>query len=172
MIIKLLECLNMAAIAYQDFRYRAIHWFLFLSLAFLLVLDGLNSHPANQYGLSVIFNIILILLQFTILFLFYHIRGRSIRSLLNTTIGSGDIIFIFSLSLAFSWQNFLFYYIGAMIFSILAWLILRTILHPKSELIPFAGLMSVFCFILFLIELMVPGFTRFSNDLFMMIFNG
>jgi len=172
MFLKILECINMLAIAYQDFKYRAIHWLLFLTLAILFAIDGIKSQSIIQYGIGVAFNVVLIILQFSILFLIYSIKGKSLNNLLNRTIGTGDIVFILTLTLAFSWQNFLFYYIAGMIFAILIWTLIKMFSNSSRELIPFAGLMSFFCFIIFLFEMNSTSIKRFSNELITRLING
>lgn len=172
MLIKVLACLNMTAIAYQDFKYRAIHWFLFLTLSAILIIDGVNSKPLNQYCLDVTFNIIIIIIQFVILLLFYSLRGRKFSSIINRLIGTGDIIFILILSLAYPWESFLFLYLAALIFSVIIWLIVKNLFHVHDDLIPFAGLMAVFCLIIFSTELFFPGFNRYNNGFLTLLLHG
>jgi hypothetical protein len=172
MVIKTLECINMLVIAYQDFRYRAIHWLLFLTLALLFFIDGASSQSLKTYELGVVLNIAIIFLQFSVLVLFYLFKGKKLNDIVNKTIGSGDIVFIFILAFAFPWQCFLFYYISAMLFSILAWLPVGRFFSSKENLIPFAGLMSLFCFLLIGCELIVPGYDRFNVYIFRFLLNG
>ena len=172
MVIKSLECINMLAIAYQDFRYRAIHWLLFLTLGLLFFIDGVFSQSFQIYELGVVLNIVILLLQFSVLLLFYSFKGKKLNDVINKTIGAGDIVFIFILALGFSWQCFLFYYISAMLFSILVWLSVGRLFCRKNDLVPFAGLMSLFCFFLIVCELIVPGYDRFNDYIFRFLLNG
>lgn|ERR1035437_3757971 len=172
MLIKILACLVMLAIAYQDFKYRAIHWLLFLLICVLFIIDALTSMSLIQYAKNVYYNLILIVFQLTLLYLFYVIKGRNLKSILNKIIGTGDVLFILLLSLFFSWHSFLFYYIGGLVFSIIIWLLLKHLLIIEEEFVPFAGLMAVFCILIIIIELILPVYDRFNDSIFKLIIYG
>jgi hypothetical protein len=172
MLIKFLACITLAIIAYQDFRYRAIHWLLFLFVSVLFIIDGLLTVQLIQYVFNIIFNILLIMIQFLMLYLFYIYRGRNLKTIVSSFIGVGDIIFILILSLAFSWQNFLFYYIGSLIFSIIIWFVLKQFSMVKGELVPFAGLMAIFFILVLIIELIIPVYGRFNDHIYKVVLNG
>jgi len=95
MIIKVLVCLVMAAIVYQDFKYSAIHWLLFLVLCVLLFIDGVISKEFEQYSIDIACNAIIIIIQFSVLLIFYSLRGRKLNSIINKIIGQ-EILFSFS----------------------------------------------------------------------------
>lgn len=172
MLFKIFACITMTAIAYQDFKYRAIHWLLFLFISIFLTIDGLKTISFTQYILNISFNILLIFLQFALLYLYYFFQGKNLKSIFFNIIGEGDILFIVILSLAFSWHSFLFYYILGLLFSVITWLLLKYSGIIHSELIPFAGLMAIFCTLLLIIEIIVPDFERFSDGIFKLFLNG
>ena len=172
MLIKILACLVMLAIAYQDFKYRTIHWFLFLLICVLFIIDALTSMSLILYAKNVYCNLILIAFQFSLLCSFYVIKGRNLKLIVNKIIGTGDILFILLLSLFFSWHSFLFYYIGGLVFSIIIWLLLKHILIIEEEFVPFAGLMAVFCILIIIVELIIPLYNRFNDSILKFLIYG
>jgi len=107
--------------------------------------------------------------QFLFVYIFYKIRGYGLKALVVDIIKIGDILFIFILSLAFPWQSFFLYYIGGLFFTLSIWLLFKHSGIIKNELIPFAGLLSVYCAILLFFEFLLPQYDRFGNDLLKLV---
>jgi len=59
-----------------------------------------------------------------------------------------------------------------MIFSVIVWIAVKNLSRNQSELIPFAGLMAAFCFIIFTTELLYPPFSRMNNGFLTMLLHG
>ena len=164
MLIKLLLLAVLILIAYQDFKYREIHWALFLVIAVFFFIDGQTNMPFNKYLLNTLYNMIFVLLQFVFVYVFYLIRGHSFKSLFTNIIGVGDCLLISILTLAFSWHGFLLYYIGGLFFTLLIWLFVKNLKMANNKLIPFAGLLSIYCVLLVILEFFLPNYGRFGNE--------
>ena len=169
MLVKIALLVVLIFIAYQDFRYREIHFVLFLLLSIFFFIDGNTYIAISKYLLNILYNMIFVLAQFLFVYIFYAIRGYGIKSLVIDIIGIGDILFIFILSLAFPWQSFFLYYVGGLIFALSVWLLLKHSGIIKSKFIPFAGLLSLYCALLLIFEFLLPQYNRFGNDLLKLI---
>lgn len=172
MAVKIASLAVLILIAYQDFRYRAIDLALFLLLSVFFFVDGQRNTPLIEYVLKVLYNMIFVSVQFIVVYVFYAIRGYGFKLIVTGIIGAGDILFIYILSLAFSWQGAFLYYIGGLLFSLLVWLLLKYSGMINNELIPLAGLLSVYCTLLLIFELLLPEYGRFGNELLKLTPNG
>jgi len=168
MLVKIPAIVVLTLIAYHDFKHREIYWALFLFIALFFFIDGQTNMPLNEYLLNTLYNIIFVSVQFLFVYLFYRIRGIDFKSLINNIIGLGDILFITIMSLAFPWQSFLLYYIGGLVFTLFVWLCFKF----KNNLIPFAGLLSIYCAIILILEFLLPQYERFSNELLKLLLYG
>ena len=172
MLIKISALAVLILIAYQDFRYREIHIALFLMVSVFFFIDGQSNMPFLKYLLNVSYNMIFVLAQFLFVYVFYAIRGYGFKSLATDIIGTGDILFIVILSLAFPWQSFFLYYIGGLVFTLLIWLLLKYSGTVRNKLIPFAGLLSVYCALLLVFEFLLPDCGRFDSELLKLLLHG
>ena len=165
MLIKIPALAVLIWIAYQDFRYREIPMALFLLIFIFFFIDGQSNMPFLKYLLNVFYNMIFVSVQLVFVYIFYAIRGYGFKSLIADIIGTGDIVFIFILSLAFPWQSFFLYYVGGLLFSLLIWLFFRHLGINKNKFIPLAGLLSIYCALFLIFELFLPNCGRFDNEL-------
>lgn len=159
-------------ISIQDFRHRAIWWFLFPALFALLLIQGLKSNSLNHYLISCIINISLFAGQISLLFLYFLIRGKSIKSVINSALGFGDILFLVTVSLAFSPVNFVFFYFTGLVFSLLVWVFLRKRFPGDNRLIPLAGILSVYTSFIFITDMTLDSFNRFNDNFLIMLIYG
>ena len=81
--------------------------------------------------------------------MYISIKNRRLITLTDGLIGWGDILFMLSLTLYFSFLNFLLFYITSLIVVIAAWLIWQAFNNKPNKHIPLAGLQAVFFAMIF-----------------------
>lgn len=142
-VIKVISCITLLFIAYQDFKERRVYWFLFPLLgASLLYLHFLHTGIFKILTYYILLNIILISLILLILFLFTNLVLK--KQFLNHSFGLGDILFFYAFALGFPTITFTILFANALIFSFLFFFILKKTQNFKTA--PLAGLMSLFLF--------------------------
>ena len=132
----LVACLLL--IAFQDFRERAVNWYLF-SVAFVicafqasLYLDWIEI--MINFGI----NLTLLVVLFTTLLCYLLIRfGRNQLSLWNY-LGLGDVLFFIVLAICFSPFNFVIFTVVSLMISLLT-----SILFLSGRTVPLAGIQAL-----------------------------
>lgn len=140
----------LGSIAFQDFKERKVFWFLF-PLAMLLF--GL-VHFLHVIELTIFFHHTLInflLITCIITILFIHTRFILKKVFLNYSLGLGDILFFYAFGLGFPTITFIILFVGAIIFSLLLFLLFKKTL--KLDTVPLAGLMGFFLVFVILFSL-------------------
>jgi len=138
--ITVMLLLTLCAMAWQDFAGRAIHWFLFpLLCALLLASSMLTKHFEISFVLingGIAFSVL------GLLHLYIHItKGHGLMSG-ERVFGWGDVLFFATLTLAFSPVNFVTFYVGSLIGTILLFLLIRLFGVP-IRYIPLAGMQAL-----------------------------
>ena len=127
--------------AYQDFKDRAISWYLPL----LILLLGLVSAFVNETILwsEYLASLSFLVLQIAGLYVYLVIKKKSIK--INLTVeflGLGDLLFFVAMIPYFSFKEYVVLLITGMALSLLAQKIVQ--LFYRSDSIPLAGWLSVF----------------------------
>lgn len=127
------------AIAYQDFKDRAVYWWLY---AILFLVLGSSVLLLKTFNLEVILiNLSFLIVQYLGVIFYFSIKKRKLTLLLLEEIGLGDILYIFTIALFLPNLDFLLVY-GVGLFSALIWF-LTMILIKKQATIPLAGIFSL-----------------------------
>ncbi|UCA57676.1 hypothetical protein LDL78_14525 [Aequorivita sp. F7] len=143
------------AIAYQDFKFRAIHFFLVLGLficALFILWFYLNSFEEFLYT-ALFIGVVLFLLWIYIRIKYNHVEKSFVNS-----IGLGDILFFFAVAPLFSLKNYMLFFISGMVISLIFYILFKN--KMKTLLIPLAGILSCYLFLLIIISFV------FDLDLF------
>ncbi len=136
-------------ICYQDFRYRAVFWFLFPLLAIILgIIHYLQVEMTLFYG-SLAMNFILV--SVVLLVLYFYSRIIAKKEFMNHSLGLGDILFFFVMGTGFPTTTFIILFTYAIFFSLLTFLVLKP--RMKVKTVPLAGLMSLFLIVVLSINL-------------------
>ena len=128
----------------QDWKGRAVYWFLFPLLVILLIY--IRSRPTiflPEFERSVLINMSFIGVQLVILTLYFSIKNKRWTNITAGLLGLGDILFLLSIAFYLSTLNFLFFYIISLIAVLLIWLIWQRLSAKKNKYIPLAGLQSL-----------------------------
>ena len=109
----LLLPISLIPLIYEDFKYRAIHWFWLVLFLFIVLLT--NSFDIN----NVVLNFMFIMLKLTGVTLYFSIKNRRFVNIINQYLGIGDILFFIPLLFLFSPFNFLAFFILSLTASII-----------------------------------------------------
>ena len=127
--------------AYQDFKDRAISWYLPL----LILLLGLVSAFVNETILWIDYlaSLSFLVLQIAGLYVYLAIKKKSIKiNLTSDFLGWGDLLFFVAIIPYFGFKEYVVLLITGMVLSLLAQKIVQ--IFYRSDSIPLAGWLSVF----------------------------
>ncbi|MEO5644581.1 MAG: hypothetical protein ABIQ40_08580 [Bacteroidia bacterium] len=156
-------------LAWQDFRTRKIAWWLLPVLAASFFLAGYASASAKTIGQTFSINIVFLLIQFLLVWSWFSVKNKRFSKIIDTQIGLGDVLFMICVALVFSPGNFLIFYIGGMILTLIITLVIRVVRKNSLAEIPLAGALSLPLIILCGWRLFSPG-KDFYNDAWLMQF--
>jgi len=163
MIIQFILCFVLLILAIQDFRLRAVHWILFPILLVLFITDSLSQVDLKDYISGTAINLLLIIAQGVILFIYYSVQGKKLNQIMNSVLGLGDILFIIIMAFAFSWTSFILFYIAGLVFALFIWIIRILLTRNSQGLIPLAGLLAIYMIIITITGVFIPEIGRNSN---------
>lgn len=158
--------------AIQDFKAREIHWSVFPILASLFIVEGVLSSSLADYLEGALYNLVFLAIQGVVLIIYFLIKRNSPITIINTSVGLGDILFLLVLILAFSNINFIVFYTLGLLLTLIIWLIIRPLLSERKDAVPLTGFLSVFLAVVLIFENLPFGFNRFSNIYLIGLFNG
>jgi Flp pilus assembly protein protease CpaA len=153
----LLTVVTLSFIALQDFRSRAVSWFLFPLLAVCGVSMALiEGNALSSLGQYMAINSAFLLMQFAVLKGWFLLRakrgipltghGKGPTPFVDHAIGKGDIFFLLAAGCFFSPVNFIFFYLSSLLFALIAYLLVRyrPTRKPRWSTVPLAGLQAGF----------------------------
>ncbi len=137
---------TLAAIIYEDFRFRAIHWY-------WLVLLGIFAYCYSTAPTSDIFaNFGFLFIQIAGLTAYFSIKNKRLVNIVDAQIGLGDILFFIPLCLLFKPTLFLAFFVISLLGSLIGFLLIQKFWLKKLETIPLAGCMSIFLLLFLFLE--------------------
>lgn len=132
----------LAVIVYQDFRFKAVSWWLFPLLSAAFIAATLPATGITNLLQNFLFNLGFVALQFLAATLYFSIKNRALTSITDVYIGKGDMVLFLSLCLLFSPANFIIFMVTALLLvTVVAGICLPFI--KKSKEIPLAGAVSL-----------------------------
>nr|MUH40232.1 hypothetical protein [Zobellia laminariae] len=146
--IQLIVILCCGVIAFQDFRERAVVWFLFPLLATALAVLHLKNNSFEVFLWFSLTNFILVNGILFVLFLYTKYIMR--KKFINVSFGLGDVLFFYALALGFPTITFVFIFVGAILFSLILFLIFKN--KWSVNTVPLAGLMGLYLLGVFIIN--------------------
>lgn len=151
MLIKLLSILVIMPMIVSDFRYRyiSLHWLIAFTLtALYLRCCACELYPAL---LNIGVNVLITLFMLLGTGLYFRIRygGWGIR--FRDCIGTGDLLFLFSITLLFEPETFLSFLVISLLFS-LAWHYISVRISGRDKTIPLVATIGVCYLVYSLIE--------------------
>ncbi len=145
MFVKIFVILCLASIAYQDFKERAVYWFLFFVLGIMLGVLHYHNTVAPVFMLSVLLNFLLVSLIVLVLFCYSKMVLKI--GFLNHSIGLGDLLFFYAIAVGFSTVSFVILFSFSILFSVTTFFFFKK--HMSNKTVPLAGIMSVFFLVVF-----------------------
>jgi hypothetical protein len=150
-MVKVIIILCLITMLIQDLKYRHIHFtlplILFCAAISILIIDYRGSL------LLILYNCIFFILVFLILTIYLSSKERSFVNPFEKHFGFGDLLFYIAVSPLFLFTNYILFFIGSMMFSILAYAILRV----KHETIPLAGYASLLLIMVIMKDIFFAG---------------
>lgn len=125
-------------IIYEDFKYRAIHWWWLVIIAFSGYWIG---HISVNY---IALNILFIAIQLLSVSLYFSLKHRKFLNITNDYLGLGDILFFISLTFYFTPLEFIHFHIYSLIFTLIASVLIKVCVKLQINTIPLAGWMAIF----------------------------
>ena len=152
----------LTVIVYQDFKFRAVSWILFPLLASMLVLENIFIHALPLFVDFYLINFCFVAAQLCLITLYLSIRNKKFIKIWDQHLGAGDILFFIILCLFFSPVNFLLFYIGSLLFTVIVVLLLKRS-YVGIAVIPLAGIQSGLLAVLIILSLFTKTL-EFKND--------
>jgi hypothetical protein len=144
--------LILAFIAYQDFKFRAVTWFLFPLLAIVIIIENYFLLPLSLLFYPFLINFLFFGIQLVLITIYLSLKKKTLIKVWENYLGLGDILFFIILCLFFSPINFILFYLISLVFTILA----VFIINRRSKvitLIPLAGIQSLMLMALVILNL-------------------
>jgi hypothetical protein len=131
-------------LTWQDFRLRRISVAAILVLAALVITRRLQGVSQTELLNQFLLNIAFIILQLALLSFYWIVRRKPLKSLFDQGLGFGDILFFVIMSLAFSTERFIMFFMAGLILSLLSYGSYLLLSKDKDKSTPLAGLLSFF----------------------------
>lgn len=147
----------LAGITYQDFRYRGIYWWMFPILFILLVLNTLHASNVELMLSSALSSCFFLGIQLVLLMAYLSLKRGRIVNIFSGFFGLGDLLFLLSITVVFSFLNYLMFYMISLLIVISLSSFSVSKLQGKDYKIPLAGYQAIFLNILMMLQWQLPG---------------
>jgi hypothetical protein len=162
-LLAILVCV-LGVVVVQDFKSRAISWFLIPLLFIGFIIYGLLIINPEELITYFGINFMLVAVNLLCVTLFISIKEKRFTNILKDYLGLGDVLFFLVLTVVFSPFNFIFFYLGSILLTALIYGALILFNKEKKMLIPLAGIMSLILIVTIAAEQIIPSF-QFYQDL-------
>jgi hypothetical protein len=163
--VNLLILIFLGFIVIQDFKDRAISWFLLPLLFISLALKSSMVSNFSEVVQSFIMNLIFVLLQLVLLTIWVSLRNKKLTNIIDTYIGLGDVLFFVAITTAFSSIQYILFYAISICLTLFGFLLYRYFFTKTNPQIPLAGAMAVFMMSFMLISNLLPGIGFYHSEL-------
>jgi len=128
----------------QDLKNRSVYWFLFPALFVLLIGISLLQHRSfTEILRPACINSLFLAIQFLLVSAYFSIKNRKWVNITAELLGWGDILLLLPIACYLSVLNFLFFYIGSLIISLITWIFWQIVSIKKDKQIPLAGFQAI-----------------------------
>jgi hypothetical protein len=146
LILHILLMVLLIAIAWQDYKYRGVSWFIFPLLLSIAVFDLWICNKLAFFLPLLGINISFILMLLFSVTVYFSIKNRKAVNIADTYLGWGDILFFVLLGVMLSPLNFMLF----LVTSLLLILILVSVYRKIAQNIPLAGIQASLLFMVLL----------------------
>lgn len=164
LIIQSLLFVILILMAWQDFKFRAVYWWLFPLLLMALAMIKIKENNWSSLSNDLLYNGLFLGGQILFLTLYFSIKERRRVNIFKAYFGLGDLFFLCCITVYFSFLNYILFYIISLLAIILLTLFTQVMLKKTNPKIPLAGWQAI----LLLVFLVVDGYGRkidFTTDL-------
>lgn len=128
-------------ILYQDFKERWVSLFALLGLGLTGILYSSLVAGAGIVALDIGLNVLLVSMILLLLRLYFGLKGQ--KAFIDVVLGKGDIVILYMFCFWFTFEHFIYFYVGGMFFSLLSFLIYLKWKDRKEMTVPLAGLLAI-----------------------------
>ncbi len=153
----------LGVVVVQDFKSRAISWFLIPLLFVGFIGQALLKMQWTELLTYFGINLLLVVTNLLVVTLVISIKEKKLTNILTDYLGLGDVLFFLVLTVVFSPFNFIAFYLGSILITAIFYGGLMLFSRQRKMLIPLAGAMSLMLIISILIEQLVPSI-QFYQD--------
>ncbi|MGN7787298.1 prepilin peptidase [Niabella sp. 22666] len=147
----IITCIILLAIAYTDFKERAVPVYLFIGLLVICFITTVLQTDMATAFLQLAINTGLIMLLLVALLIYYRLRQSSLKEVINQKLGIGDMAFWIAIAPLFSVVNFMLFFISSLLVVLLI-MIVRIALKKRVALIPLAGYQAAVLVVIIIIN--------------------
>lgn len=165
MLISIALIILTAIVVYQDFRFRAIGWYLIPAIVVLMVVSDKGNLTITDYLTTVSLNLVFLLIQFAFVWLYVSIKNKKRTNILKGHIGSGDWLFFASLAFGFSTLNFVVFVTCGLLITLTIHLVAHLIAKASLKNVPLAGYMAALCIVLQIVQITGAAMQPFDDNL-------
>lgn len=153
----------LGVLVFQDFKSRAISWFLIPLLIVGFVFYGLQQISIEELITYFGINFLIVALNLLGVTFIVSLKERQLTNILKNYLGLGDVLFFLVLTVVFSPFNFIIFYLGSIFLTALIYGGIMLFSKQKEVLIPLAGAMSLLLVFTMVTEQLVPS-VQFYQD--------
>jgi hypothetical protein len=146
MCLDILLAILLFIMIYQDFKSKAIDWYLFILLPLFIILNEITNLLSVFYNFLI--NAGFLLGNFLILIAFFSIKHRQFINPLKNYMGMGDLLFFIGLAFLFSPLNYLLFFTGSLLLTLIAFFLIFKFTPSTTPEIPLAGFVSIIVLVL------------------------
>lgn len=137
--IQLLSFFILMFIFWQDLKYRAVYWWLFLGLFVTLFILKLVQVPFLLALYDFMINCIFLVAQIVLLIVYFSIKERKRINIFEGYFGLGDFLFLLCASVYLSVFNYVFFYVSSLLIVTFLTLLINVFSKKNAHKIPLAG---------------------------------
>ncbi len=156
--------LVLLGIAWQDFKFRAVYWWLFVLLLMGLMAMKVMEHNWLVMWADLRYDVSFLGLQLLFLTGYFSVKEGSLVNIFKAYFGLGDLFFLLSITVYFSFFNYVMYYLISLLLIIIISVGLKSWVKNPNPKIPLAGEQALLLLILMGIDLLVDKF-NLTTDL-------
>lgn len=141
--LQLLLFAILIGLAVQDFKYRAVYAWLFLLLFVVLGCLKLLQGTWMAMFTDLAYNTAFLAAQILLLSVYFSIKYRKWTNIFKVHFGLGDLLFLFSIAVYFSFLNYVLFYLLSLTCCVLIGLLINVYVKSFKNSIPLAGMQAV-----------------------------
>ncbi len=161
--LQIFVCAILVFIAWQDFKFRAVYWWLFVLLLSALAAAKWMQGDWQLLQHDFTINGIFLLAQIMFLHLYFSLKERKLINLFNGYFGLGDLFFLIAIAAYFSFFNYLLFYLSSLLIVIIFNIALSYTAKTRDQKIPLAGKQAILLCLLLIVDQFNPQ-VNFTQD--------